>query len=389
MNHILILLSIFLTSVNCSVSPPPETEVDLVLGAERMELLLPELKDKRVAMLVNQTSLVGSTHLVDTLLSRGISISKVFAPEHGFRGDADAGETVRNGVDSRTGLPIVSLYGGNKKPTAEQLADIDVVLFDIQDVGTRFYTYISSMHYVMEACAEQGKQVIVLDRPNPNGAYVDGPVLDLSLQSFVGMHPIPVLHGLTVGELALMINGEGWLEGGLTCDLNVIAMEGYAHNLPYSLPVKPSPNLPNDLSVQLYPSLCLFEGTEISVGRGTLKPFQQIGHPLLTNYTHSFTPTSIEGMSSYPPFEDETCYGTLFTPENALKGFDLTFLIQYYNDFPEKDSYFNNYFPKLAGTDQLDDQIKAGLTQEEIRQSWEPALGEYKILRKKYLLYPL
>ena len=388
MNRILILLSIFIGTVNCSL--PEETKIpdELTLGAEKIEQITQILQDQRVALLVNQTSLVGNTHLVDTLLSRGIDIMKVFAPEHGFRGEADAGETIKSGTDPRTGLPIVSLYGANKKPSAEQLENVDIVVFDIQDVGTRFYTYISSMHYVMEACAEQGKKVLILDRPNPNGRFVDGPVLDLSLQSFVGMHPIPVLHGLTVGELAHMINGEKWLEGGLTCELEVIPMSGYSHDRAYSLPVKPSPHLPNDLAVQLYPSLCLFEGTEISVGRGTMKPFQQIGHPKLTMYEYSFTPVSIDGMAKYPPFENETCYGMLFTEENKIEGFDLRYLIEYYNNYPDQDSYFNNYFPKLAGTSELSKQVRDGLTEEEIRKSWAPALGEYKKIREKYLLYP-
>lgn len=388
MNRILILLSIFILATNCSESRDPVNDPPLTLGAEQMDRILPHLEGKRVALLVNHTSLVEGTHLVDTLLSREVDIRKVFAPEHGFRGEADAGETIRSGTDPRTGLPIVSLYGANKKPTAGQLEDIDIVLFDIQDVGTRFYTYISSMHYVMEACAENGKKMMVLDRPNPNGMYVDGPVLDLSLRSFVGMHPIPVLHGLTVGELAGMINGEQWLEGERSCDLVVIPMEGYQHDMPYSLPVKPSPNLPNDLSIQLYPSLCLFEGTTISVGRGTLEPFQQIGHPSLTEYSHTFTPRSIEGMAKYPPFEGEECHGTLFTRENAPSGFDLTYLIEYYQAFPDKDKYFNDYFPKLAGVHILDDQIREGLSEAEIRATWQADLEAYKKLRNKYLLYP-
>ncbi len=388
MNRFLILLSILILSTNCSAEQPTEAPEPLVLGAEKIDQIVPMLRGKRIALLVNHTSMIGNTHLVDTLMSYDLNLVKVFAPEHGFRGDADAGETIKNGVDTRTGLPIISLYGQNKKPTPEQLKDVDIVLFDIQDVGTRFYTYISSMHYAMEACAENDKEMFVLDRPNPNGMYVDGPVLDMKYQSFVGMHPIPVLHGMTVGELATMINGEGWLTNGLRCNLTVVRMNGYTHDMPYSLPVKPSPNLPNDLSVTLYPSLCLFEGTEISVGRGTLEPFQQIGHPALTNYEHTFVPQSIKGMASYPPFEGEKCYGTQFTKENVLKGFDLSYLIQYYNDFPEKDTYFNSYFPKLAGNDVLAGQIKNGLSESEIRASWEPELGEFKKKRSKYLLYP-
>jgi uncharacterized protein YbbC (DUF1343 family) len=387
-NRILIILSFLFLSANCSVSQTPEMNPGLILGAEKIDVLLPILQGKRVAMLVNHTSLLNETHLVDTLLAHKINIVRVFAPEHGFRGDADAGETVKSGIDTRTGLPIVSLYGQNKKPTPEQVKDIDIVLFDIQDVGTRFYTYISSMHYAMEACAENNKQMVVLDRPNPNGMYVDGPVLDMKFKSFVGMHPIPVLHGLTVGELARLINGERWLDGERTCDLTVIEMSGYTHDMEYSLPVKPSPNLPNDLSIKLYPSLCLFEGTEISVGRGTYSPFQQIGHPSLVEFEHSFTPESLEGMAKYPPFEGETCYGTLFTEDNILHGFDLSYLIQYYEAFEDKDSYFNAYFPKLAGNDLLSEQIKNGVSEAEIRTSWEPQLTNFKELRKKYLLYP-
>lgn len=388
MNRILIILSFLFLSANCSVSQTPEMKQGLMLGSEKMDELLPILQGKRVAMLVNHTSLMDGKHLVDTLLSLNINIVRVFAPEHGFRGDADAGEIIKSGIDTRTGLPIVSLYGQNKKPTPEQVNDIDIILFDIQDVGTRFYTYISSMHYAMEACAENNKQMVVLDRPNPNGMYVDGPVLDMKFQSFVGMHPIPVLHGLTVGELARMINGEKWLEGERSCDLTVIEMSGYTHEMEYSLPVKPSPNLPNDLSIKLYPSLCLFEGTEISVGRGTYAPFQQIGHPSFTEFEHSFTPESLEGMAKYPPYEGETCHGTLFTDENALQGFDLSYLIRYYEAFENKDSYFNAYFPKLAGNDLLAEQIKKGMSEADIRASWETELSSYKELRRKYMLYP-
>jgi uncharacterized protein YbbC (DUF1343 family) len=358
------------------------------MGSEQLNILLPKLKNKNVALLVNHTSLVGETHLVDTLTSHGIQITKVFAPEHGFRGQADAGETIKDGRDKRTGIAIVSLYGANKKPTSAQMADIDLVVFDIQDVGTRFYTYISSMQYVMEACAESNKKMIVLDRPNPNGRYVDGPVLEKEFSSFVGLNPIPVLHGMTVGEMAMMINGEGWLANNGKCELEIIPMLHYDHQMDYSLPVKPSPNLPNDLSIQLYPSLCLFEGTVISVGRGTLKPFQQIGHPSLTSYSHTFTPISIEGMSKNPPYKDQDCYGTLFTDDNATKGFSLAYLIEYYNSFSDKDAFFNSYFSKLAGNDTLQKQIESGMSEEEIRQSWQPALNKFSNIRTRYLLYP-
>ena len=303
MNRVLLFLAFLTLQSACARQPADPIEhrpAALVLGAYQFESYLPLLENRRVGMLVNHTSLVGNTHLVDTLQSLGVDIRKVFAPEHGFRGTADAGEAVEDGIDKATGLPLISLYGSNKKPGREQLADLDVIIFDIQDVGARFYTYISTMHYMMEACAENGKKLIVLDRPNPNGMYVDGPVLEPEFRSFVGMHPIPVVHGLTVGELAKMINGEGWLDNGVKCDLTVIAMDGYTHDSEYALPVKPSPNLPNQLSVQLYPSLCLFEATVVSVGRGTYEPFQQIGHPSFTDMPDSFTPVSIDGMSKYP-----------------------------------------------------------------------------------------
>ncbi|MCA6075366.1 exo-beta-N-acetylmuramidase NamZ domain-containing protein [Fulvivirga sedimenti] len=395
-NRLTIFLAIFLLNFSCARTQSAETPAnataevpaELTLGAARMDVYLPLLEGKRVALLVNHTSLLNDVHLVDTLLSRNINIVKVFAPEHGFRGTADAGESISDGKDKSTGLPIISLYGSNKKPSAEQMKDVDLVLFDIQDVGVRFYTYVSSMQYVMEACGEMDKEMMVLDRPNPNGRFVDGPVMEKEFMSFVGLTPIPVLHGMTVGELAGMINKEGWLSGGIECELTVVPMKNYQHDLSYSLPVKPSPNLPNDLSIQLYPSLCLFEGTVISVGRGTTLAFQQIGHPLLTSLEHSFTPVSIEGMAKYPPFENEKCYGTLFTSRNAIEGFDLSYLIDYYNRFPEKDKFFNNYFEKLAGTAALRKQIINGMPEAEIRESWQPDLDAFKSLRKGYLLYP-
>lgn len=356
-------------------------------GAYQLDEYIPMLEGKRVGLVVNQTSVIGTTHLVDTLKQLSVDIKTVFAPEHGFRGDADAGATVKSGYDSKTQLPIISLYGNNKKPLPEQLENLDVLIFDIQDVGTRFYTYISTMHYVMEACAEQNKKLIILDRPNPNGMYVDGPVLEMKNQSFVGMHPIPVLHGLTVGELARMINGEEWLKNKVKCDVTIIPVKNYNHALPYSLPVQPSPNLPNDLSIQLYPSLCLFEGTAISVGRGTVYPFQQIGHPSLTEYTHSFTPVSMPGSSLHPPFENEKCYGILF--EDKIKGgFSLKYLIAFYNQFPEQQAFFNNFFIKLAGTVELQQQIMAGFNEEDIRTSWKNDLFHYNKMREQYLIYP-
>lgn len=359
------------------------------LGAAQFESYLPQLFGKNVGLLVNHTSLVGQkTHLVDTLLNLGISVRKVFAPEHGFRGDIDAGEHLSDSKDPQTGLPIISLYGKNKKPTPEQLQDLDVLIFDIQDVGTRFYTYISTMHYAMEACAEQGKPLIVLDRPNPNGSYVDGPMLDPKLKSFVGMHPIPIVHGLTVGELALMINGEGWLENSIQCDLTVIPIKDYVHEAAYNLPVAPSPNLPNDLSVRLYPSLCLFEGTQISVGRGTPDAFQMIGapHSILGDFT--FTPVSIVGMAKNPKYQDKLCYGKDFRNTKPKTAFSLKYLIEFYQKYPDKENFFNSYFDTLVGTFQLKQQIKAGLTEQEIRQTWQADLEKYKKLREKYLLYP-
>jgi len=359
----------------------------LTLGAERFEEYLPLLEGKRVALVVNQTSVIGNTHLVDTLLSLEINVKKVFAPEHGFRGDADAGTAVQNSKDVKTGLSIISLYGSTKKPSPTHLQDIDVIIFDIQDVGVRFYTYISTMHYVMEACAENQKKCIILDRPNPNGDYVAGPVLDMSYKSFVGMHPIPIVHGLTVGELAKMIVGEKWL-GNWQLDLEVISMKGYTHKTPYSLPIKPSPNLPNDLSIRLYPSLCLFEGTAISVGRGTYFPFQVIGYPNANMGDFQFTPQSIQGMSSNPKHLGKVCYGIDFRKRTSIPEFTLKYLIDYYQKFPNKANFFNGYFDTLAGNSTLQSQIKSGLDAQSIINSWEANLEKYKSMRKKYLMYP-
>ena len=295
---------------------------------------------------------------------------------------------VEDGKDIKTNLPIISLYGKNKKPTAEQFEDLDVLIFDIQDVGVRFYTYISTMHYVMETAAETDKKVMVFDRPNPNGMFVDGPVLDPNFKSFVGMHPIPILYGLTPGEAAMMINGEGWLNDGDKCDLTIIPLKNYDHNTSYNLPIKPSPNLPNDLAIQLYPSLCMFEGTMISVGRGTYDPFQQIGHPSFTNMEYSFKPVSIDGMSKYPKHQDKVCYGIKFDESNAFKGFTLKYVIEFYNLFEDKPNYFKNYFNTLAGTDKLMKQIESGMTEADIKATWQVDLNSYKAIRKNYLLYP-
>lgn len=361
-------------------------------GAEQTERLLPLLEGKRVALVVNQTSRVGDAHLLDTLLALGIQVEKVFAPEHGFRGDADAGETVGNGKDMRTGLPILSLYGKHKKPTAEQLKDIDLMVFDIQDVGARFYTYISTLHYVMEACAENRKQLVVTDRPNPCD-YVDGPVRQRALKSFVGMHAIPLLHGCTVGELAQMINGEGWLSGGRQCALTVVPVEGWKHGQAYSLPVKPSPNLPNDQAVALYPSLCPFEGTAISVGRGTHYPFQVIGSPDIRISSFSFRPEALEGSDKNPMYKGQYCYGNNLRHITAPQGFSLKYVIAYYQayrDLGKADRFFTRpqWFDLLMGNHTVREQIMKGAGEEEIRAGWQKELEAYKKVREKYLLYP-
>ena len=364
------------------------------MGAEQMEKLLPLLEGKRIALVVNHTSVVGQTqtHLLDTLLSLKVDVRKVFAPEHGFRGNADAGETVKNGRDTKSGKPILSLYGKNKKPTPAQLEDIDLVLFDIQDVGARFYTYISTMHYVMEACAENKKSFIVTDRPNPCD-YIDGPVREASKKSFVGMHPIPVLHGCTVGELAQMINGEGWLKDGLRCELTVIPVEGWKHGQPYSLPIKPSPNLPNDQSIALYASLCPFEGTSVSVGRGTHTPFQIIGSPDIQTYPYTFTPQALEGFDKNPLHKGKACSGLDLRYIQTPKGFSLKYVIEFYQAYRKAgkaDRFFTraSWFDLLLGTSSVREAIIAGKDESTIRSIWQRSLDNYKIIRQRYLLYP-
>ena len=372
-----------------SASTEKPHQMAIKSGADQTEKYLPLLKEKKVGVIANHTSIIGQTHLVDSLISMGVQVVKVFSPEHGFRGNADAGAHIEDGVDSKTGLPIVSLYGKNRKPSDDMMQGIDIMVFDIQDVGVRFYTYISTMHYTMEASAENNIPYIVLDRPNPNGMFVDGPVLtNPDLKSFVGMHPIPIVHGLTVGELAEMINGEKWLKDGIQSNLTVIPVLNYDHSMSYSLPVKPSPNLPNDQSIKLYPSICLFEGTVISVGRGTYDAFQLIGHPeLKNNYEFAFTPESIEGMASSPKYQNQECFGIDLRNNTTVKGFSLHYLITFYKQFPRKNEFFNSYFPKLAGTNELQKQIEAGISEEDIRKSWEPDLNSFKELRKKYLIY--
>ncbi len=362
-------------------------------GAERTSEYLPLLKGKRVALLVNQTATLGETHLVDSLLKLHVRIQKIFSPEHGFRGNADAGEKVGDSKDQQTGLTIVSLYGKHRKATADDLKDVDILIFDIQDVGTRFYTYISSLQEIMESAAENHKPLIILDRPNPNGHYVDGPVLlDTTLRSFVGMQSIPIVHGMTIGEYAKMLNGEKWLKNGVQCKLTVITCQHYDHHTYYQLPVKPSPNLPNMAAIYLYPATCLFEGTALSLGRGTDLPFQVFGHPSYAKDLYSFTPRSTPGAKN-PPLKDSTCYGYNLTgtPDAVRKEMNgriqLKWLIQAYQLFPEKNKFFIPFFNKLAGNTILQQQIKKGLSEAEIRKSWEPALTQFKTTRKKYLLY--
>ncbi|MEI3136075.1 MAG: DUF1343 domain-containing protein [Phocaeicola sp.] len=363
-------------------------------GADRLEELFPLLENKRISLVVNQTSLVQNVHLLDTLYNKGVHITQVFAPEHGFRGDADAGEFIKNGKDYRTQVPIISLYGKNKKPQPAQLQQTDIVIFDIQDVGARFYTYISTMFYVMQACAENNKELIILDRPNPCD-YVDGPVLDMKYKSFVGMLPIPILHGCTIGELAQMINGEGWLGNNLQCPLKVITIEDWKHGQPYSLPVKPSPNLPNDQAIALYPSLCPFEGTSISVGRGTDFPFQIIGSPTTKNLKFRFMPHPMKGSDKHPLHQDTYCYGlNLSSEKNIAKGFSLQYVIQFYNYFQnltkhaEKEFFTRpHWFDLLMGTNQVRLDILKDKSEEQIRSAWQKKLNQYKEIRKKYLLY--
>lgn len=361
------------------------------VGAEQTQIYLPLLQGKKVGVVGNQTSILPNSkqqHLVDFLLENKIEVMKVFVPEHGFRGTADAGEKVNNSVDTKTGLPIVSLYGANKKPSPEQIQDLDVLVFDLQDVGIRFFTYISTLHYVMEASAEQGKSLIVLDRPNPNGNYVDGPILKKGFESFVGMHPIPIVHGLSIGELAQMINGEKWLKGGLKAKLTVVPVANWNHDTPYELPVKPSPNLPNTLSIRLYPSTCLFEGTVVSLGRGTYFPFQVYGYPDKGFGDFTFTPVSIEGMSKTPPHQDQLCYGKDLRMESLTQPFTLSYLLEAYQRSEMKEKFFNSYFNTLVGTDELKQQILAGKTEAEIRATWKQGLQDYTVLRSKYLIYP-
>ena len=356
-------------------------------GADNYEMYLPLLKDKKVGIVTNQSGVLSNDiHLVDFLLSKEVLVKKIFAPEHGFRGTADAGEVIKDGKDIKTGLPIVSLYGNNKKPKSEQLEGIDVLLFDLQDVGARFYTYISSLHYVMEACAENNILLIVLDRPNPNGGIVDGPLLEKEHHSFVGMHEIPLLHGMTIGEYAQMINGEKWLENKVQCKLTVIPCENYKRTLFYDLPVKPSPNLPNAQAINLYASLCLFEGTNVSMGRGTEKQFQIYGSPYLPKSNFSFTPKPNEGAKD-PLYNGKLCYGEDLTQIKKVTQLELKWLLKAYNETTDKSKFFNAFFTKLAGTKKLQTQIEKGLSEKEIRATWQKDLDQFKEIRKAYLIY--
>lgn len=360
----------------------------IIVGAERTNAYFNLLNGKKVGIVGNQTSLIHQTHVVDSLLTAKVNIVKVFSPEHGFRGTADAGAKVNSSIDPKTKLPIVSLYGSNKKPTQEQLKGIDVMLFDIQDVGVRFYTYISTLAYVMEACAEANIPVIVLDRPNPNGHYIDGPILEIKYQSFVGLHPVPVVYGMTIGEYAQMVNGESWLENNLKCDLTIIALENYNHQSKYSLPVAPSPNLQSDKSINLYPSLCFFEGTSVSIGRGTSTPFEIYGHPKFSNNLYSFTPASMAG-SSDPKLKGVKCFGyNLGQDTTYLSELNISYLIEA-TQILGNDLLFENpkFFNVLAGNGVFIEQLKSGKTEAEIRATWKNGLDEFKVKREKYLLY--
>ncbi len=366
----------------------------IIPAAERPELYLPLMKGKKVALVVNHSSLVGETHLVDTLLAQGIAIEKIFAPEHGFRGKADAGAHIKNSLDPQTGLQIISLYGKHKKPTKKDLNGIDLILFDIQDVGVRFYTYLSTLHYIMEAAAAYDIPVIVLDRPNPNGHYIDGPVLQKKYRSFVGLHPVPVVYGMTIGEYAEMINGEGWLKSGKKAELTVVPLANYTHQSFYSLPVKPSPNLPNDRAIALYPSLAFFEGTAISAGRGTDKPFQLYGAPLYGVKKFSFIPRSRSGAQN-PKHKGKRCYGVDLSKSHvrqmrSKQQLDLSYLLDAYANYQNKKDFFlkNKFIDALAGSNKLRKQIESDMSEKMIRKSWEKDLDKFKKIRKKYLLYP-
>ena len=386
-----IIIMFLLVSIP-ACSKPASVNRPILCGADQTELYLPMLKGKSVAVMANQTSIIGKTHLVDSLISLGVDVKKIFSAEHGFRGNEADGTLISDGKDLVTGLPIVSLYGKNRKPSPEQLADIDIVVFDVQDVGVRFYTFISSMHYIMEACAENSKEFLVLDRPNPNGNYIDGPILQPGFESFVGMHPVPVVHGMTIAEYARMINGEGWLNDSLSCNLSWVTCANYSHSCDFTPPVPPSPNLPNIQAIRLYPSIAFFEGTVVSEGRGTDFPFQTFGFPGFTGGSFEFTPRGIKGVSTNPKFENQVCRGKDLREYVPTGGewneLQLDWLIEAYQAFEDKETFFKPYFDKLAGTDQLRKDIQAGLAIDEIKLKWAEGLVKYKDMRKKYVLYP-
>jgi uncharacterized protein YbbC (DUF1343 family) len=388
-NTYLFILLVISSSI-VSFGQKPKSMHYIQTGADQIDSYLPRLKGKKIAIVANQTSVISdrkkTTHLVDSLVSLNLNIKKVFAPEHGFRGKADAGESIEDGVDKKTKLPIISLYGKNKKPTRDQLKGINLVIFDIQDVGARFYTYISTLHYVMEACAELNIPLILLDRPNPNGHYIDGPVLETDHKSFVGMHPVPVVYGMTIGEYGQMINGEKWLKDGVKASLTVIKLKNYTHNSEYILPIKPSPNLPNEKSVNLYPSLCFFEGTNVSAGRGTDMQFQIYGSPFL-NKKSKFTFTAVPNEGSkYPKHAHAISYGEDLRKVNKLSNINLSWLIKAYKQNRTK-SFFNSFFTKLAGTKSLQTQLEKEVSESVIRASWKKGLDKFKIVRNKYLIY--
>ncbi|MDB4583770.1 DUF1343 domain-containing protein [Draconibacterium sp.] len=380
------LIILFVSLTFCSKSE----EGKIITGAEQHQKYLHLIQNKRVGLVVNHTSTVAEVHLVDFLKNKNVKVEKIFAPEHGFRGDASAGAKIEDGVDVKTGVPVFSLYGKTRKPTKEHLEDLDVIIFDIQDVGCRFYTYISTMHLVMEACAENNIPIIVFDRPNPNGDYIAGPIRKKEFQSFVGMHPIPIVHGLTVGELATMINEEKWLKDGIKCDLKVVEVKNYTHSTLYELPVNPSPNLPNYLSVRLYPSLCFFEATSVSVGRGTEFPFQVLGGLMPQLGDFKFTPKSIPGVAINPLNKGKECYGIDLRELKEVPEFTLKYFLDFYSKFKNEGDFLTRekWLNTLAGTDDLIQLIRDGKNEVEIFHTWQPELEKYKALRKKYLLYP-
>jgi uncharacterized protein YbbC (DUF1343 family) len=366
---------------------------EVITGAAQTELYLPSLKNRKVGVVANNTSVINQTHIVDSLLSVGVDVKIVFSPEHGFRGDHDAGDKINHSVDEKTGLPIFSLHGNTKKPSSKSLKGIDVLLFDIQDVGVRFYTYISSLHYVMEACAENNIELILLDRPNPNAHYIGGPVLNEKYTSFVGMHPVPVVYGMSIGEYARMINGENWLKDSVVCDLKVVRLKNWTYNKEYILPIPPSPNLPTQLSIYLYPHICFFEGTSISVGRGTAAPFEKYGHPKYRDVNYSFTPQAVPGKSSNPPFKNEECFGvdlsgTTLVNARSVKNLKLSYLLNAKEKTATNNIFtHSSFFNLLAGNNELIQKINLGQSEREIQASWELDLSNFKKVRSKYLMY--